>query len=42
MYLDEIGFDYSNLGFDFEFEDNDWETDITIPEKIKRYARGKI
>lgn len=31
--LDELGFDYSNLGFDFDFEDNDWETDITIPEK---------
>lgn len=31
--LDELGFDYSNLGFDFEFKDNDWETDITIPEK---------
>ena len=31
--LQEMDFDYSDLGFDFEFEDNDWETDITIPEK---------
>ena len=31
--LQEMDFDYSDLGFYFEFEDNDWETDITIPEK---------
>ena len=42
MYLDEIGFDYSNLGFDFEFEDNDWETDITIPEKSNDMQEEKF
>ena len=29
--LNELDFDYSNLGFDFDFEDDNWETDIEIP-----------
>lgn len=36
MELDDLGFNYNEFGFDFEFGNDNWETDIEIPQQNKK------